>query len=195
LLDHDLASLGNYITQPLIIPQGQNQEQGHHGVDFAYYRRDGVGEHIEGTEIQSVLDGAVAGLGYANVYGNYIIIETPFGRLPAAAITDYELEAGQSLYLLYAHLQESAPFAVGDPVACADPLGLVGDSGDPYFVTDPHLHLETRAGAPGQILGPMNFYSTQASEAEKAEYIRWRSSGEFALLDPLVLLGLDPELK
>jgi len=192
LRDHDLTSLGNYITQPLILPLGENQEQGHHGVDFAYYRRDGVGGHIEGTEIQSVLDGVVAGLGYANVYGNYVIIETPYERLPAAAITDYELDAGQSLYLLYAHMQELAPFAVGDPVTCADELGLVGGSGDAYFVTDPHLHLETRTGAPGQTFGPMDFYSTQATAAENEEYQRWRSGGDFALLDPLILLGVTP---
>ncbi len=38
----------------------------------------------------------------------------------------------------------------------------------------------------------MNFYTTQASEAENAEYKRWRSSGDFALLDPLILLELQP---
>lgn len=192
LQDHDLVELSQYITQPLILPLGENQEQGHHGVDFAYYRRDGVGGHIEGTIIQSVMDGVVAGLGYATVYGNYIIIETPYARLPQAAIADYELQAGQSLYLLYAHMQGGAPFTVGDAVPCGGVLGLVGGSGDAYFVTDPHLHLETRSGAAGQTFGPMNFYTTQATDLEKEEYERWRSSGEFVLLDPLILMGIAP---
>lgn len=192
LLDHELASLGNYLTQPLILPLGENQEKGHHGVDFAYYRRDDVGGHIEGTPIQSVLDGVVAGLGYATVYGHYIIIETPFERLPPPAIVDYELQPGQSLYLLYAHLQDGAPFAVGDAVVCSSVLGLVGASGQEFFVVEPHLHFEVRSGASGQRFGPMNFYTTQATAAENQEYIRWRSSGDFALLDPLVLLGIAP---
>ena len=190
LQDHDLVELSQYITQPLILPLGENKETGHHGVDFAYYRRGGVGGHVEGTPIQSVLDGVVAGRGYATVYGNYIIIETPYARLPLAAIADYQLEAGQSLYLLYAHMQADAPFSIGDPVICGSVLGLVGGSG--VFSTDPHLHLETRSGTPGETFGAMNFYTTQATEAENAEYKRWRSSGDFALLDPLILLGITP---
>ncbi len=118
LQDHNLVELSQYITQRLILPLGENKETGHHGVDFAYYRRGGVGGHVEGTPIQSVLDGVVAGRGYATVYGNYIIIETPYARLPLAAIADYQLQAGQSLYLLYAHMQADAPFSIGDPVLC-----------------------------------------------------------------------------
>lgn len=182
----------DYLSQPLIPPPGANKEMGHHGVDFAYYRRDGVGGHIEGTPIQTVLDGVVAGLGYATVYGNYIIVETRQLNLPAMVIQLYGLDAGQSLYLLYAHMQAPAPFELGDKLACGAVIGNVGDSGDAYFVVEPHLHLETRAGPSDIQFAPMDYYNTQATEEEKAEWEFWRSSQTFTLLDPVLLLEAGP---
>lgn len=190
LFDHDLSQLPDFLTQPFIPPLGANREQGHHGVDFAYYRRDGVGGHINGTPIQSVLDGRVAGLGYNPVYGNYLIVETSGEWLPRDVNSAYSIQSGQSLYLLYAHMQELAPLALGDPLACAQQVGLVGGTGDQYFVSDPHLHFETRVGPAGVIMAPMSYYTTSATEEEKAEYEYWRSSETFILFDPMLLLSL-----
>lgn len=189
LAGHDLDTLSDYITQPMIPPLGANKELGHHGVDFAYYHRDGLGAHIQGTPVQSVLDGVVAGIGYTTVYGNYLIVETRQINLPPAVVQLFSLQAGQSLYLLYAHMQDPHVFALGEELACGAVVGQVGDSGDPFYITDPHLHLETRSGRSGVRFEAMDYYNTQASEPEKAEYEFWRSSDTFSLLDPMLLLG------
>jgi murein DD-endopeptidase MepM/ murein hydrolase activator NlpD len=188
LQDHALTDLPKYLTQPFIAPAGENKELGHHGVDFAYYRRDGVGEHIDGTPIQSVMNGWMAGLGYNPVYGNYLVIETPADWMPAEVAALYGVEPGESLYLLYAHMQDLAPFEIHEPIDCGQVVGLVGDSGDQYFVSDPHLHFETRVGAADYFVEPMSFYDNQATEEEKAEYMKWRTSESFELFDPMPLL-------
>ncbi len=181
--------INKYLTQPFIPPQGSNRETGHHGLDFAYYRGGPTGGHINGTPIQSVLNGNTAGFGYNPVYGNYLIAETPAELLPADLSELYPINAGQSLYLLYAHMQELAPFVIDEPLDCGQVIGLVGGSGDPFFVSDPHLHFETRVGPSDIFIEPMSFYDTQASEAEIEEYKKWRSSGTFQLFDPLILLN------
>lgn len=194
-MDHDLADLPKYITQPFIPPAGSNKEEGHHGVDFGYYHRDEIASNppLEGNPVQSVLDGRVAGIGYAPVYGYYLIVETPGEWLPAAVVEAYAVEPGQSLYLLYAHMQTDAPFVPGDALACGQQVGQVGKSGDPQFIAEAHLHLETRVGPSGVIFDPMSYYTTSATEAEKAEYETWRSSGTFSLYDPMTLLTLGAE--
>lgn len=181
--------LSLYLTQPFIPPAGANEETGHHGLDFAYYSGGPSGGHINGTPVQSVLDAQVAGLGYNGVYGHYLITETRFTHLPAELAAHYQAGEQDSLYVLYAHLQQPAPFELGDALACAQMLGHVGDSGDRFFVSDPHLHLETRVGAAGLRLGPMAYYSTTATEEEKAEYLRWRTGEELHLMDPTFLLN------
>ncbi|MEX1248815.1 MAG: peptidoglycan DD-metalloendopeptidase family protein [Anaerolineales bacterium] len=189
LADHALSDLGRYVSQPFIAPVGSNKETGHHGVDFAYYRRDGVGDPLEGNPIQSALDGTMAGLGYNAVYGNYLIIETPFERLPADLAALYPMQAGESLYLLYAHMQDLAPFEIREPLDCGQQIGQVGESGrQPDLIAEPHLHFETRVGRSGIFIEPMAFYDTRASEAEKEEYTKWRSSGIFKLFDPMMLI-------
>ena len=188
LQDHALTDLPKYISQPFIPPQGANKETGHHGIDFAYYHRDGVGGPLDGNPIQSVLNGYMAGLGYNPVYGNYLIIETPDQWLPADLVGLYSTGSGESLYLLYAHMQDLAPFEIHEPLDCGQVIGYVGDSGSEFFVSDPHLHFETRIGPSGIFIEPMSYYDTQASEAEKAEYLYWRSSATFTLFDPMRLL-------
>jgi murein DD-endopeptidase MepM/ murein hydrolase activator NlpD len=188
LQDHALTDLRRYMTQPFIPPAGENKETGHHGVDFAYYRRDGVGGHIDGTPIQSVMNGWMAGLGENPVYGNYLVIETPAAWMPAEVAALYGVNVDESLYLLYAHLQEPAAFEIHEPIDCGQVVGLVGDSGDPYFVSDPHLHIETRVGPADYFVEPMSYYDPQASEEAKAEYEKWRTSDMFELMDPMLLL-------
>jgi hypothetical protein len=55
-------------------------------------------------------------------------------------------------------------------------------------VSDPHLHIETRVGPASYFVEPMSFYDTQASEEEKDEYMKWRTSDFFELMDPMLLL-------
>jgi len=189
LTDHALTDLYKYVTQPFIPPLGENKEMGHHGVDLGYYHRDDVGGPLEGNPIQSVLDGFMAGLGYNPTYGNYLIIETPFERMPTDLAALYPIQPGESLYMLYAHMQEPAPFEIHEPLDCGQQIGRVGKTGDPYFVTEAHLHFETRVGPSDVFIEPMSFYDTQASEAEKQEYIKWRSSGAFKLFDPMIIIN------
>lgn len=189
LAEHAISTLLDlYLTQPFIPPLGANKETGHHGLDFAYYHGGPSGGHINGTPIQSVLDAVVVGMGYNAVYGYYVITETPLAQLPAELAELYEADADQSLYLLYAHMQSPAPYSLEEQVPCAAVLGQVGDSGSRQFLTDPHLHLETRLGAPGQRLAPMAFYMADVTEAQREEYMRWRTSDDFRLVDPTILL-------
>lgn len=193
LADHRIADLLLlYLTQPFIPPQGANRETGHHGLDFAYYHGGPTGGHIDGTVIESVLDAQVAGLGFNAVYGYYLVTETPAQQLPAQLIELYEMQPDQSLYVLYGHMQADAPFALGQPVGCGEFVGRVGDSGSRLFLTDPHLHIETRVGLSGQQLSEMDYYVAEASEAQQAEYIRWRTSDDFRLADPTYLLEYQP---
>lgn len=193
LAEHPISTLLSlYLTQPFIPPQGANKETGHHGLDFAYYHGGPTGGHIEGTPIQSVLDAVVVGSGYNAVYGYYVITETPFASLPAALAEHYEAAEGESLYLLYGHMQQAAPFALGDAVQCAGALGHVGNSGSQQFSSDPHLHLETRVGLAGQQLAEMAFYTSDVTDAQREEYVRWRTSDDFRLVDPRILLEFQP---
>jgi murein DD-endopeptidase MepM/ murein hydrolase activator NlpD len=195
LKDHAFVDLHKYVTQPFIPPKGENKETGHHGVDFGYYHRDGVGGPLEGNPIQSVLDGNMAGLGYNTVYGNYLIIETPYEHIPAELAALYPIEAGESLYVLYAHMQGLAPFEIHEPLDCGQEIGRVGNSGSPEFVVEPHLHFETRVGPSGDFIEPMAYYDTQATEAEKKEYERWRSSGIFKLFDPMIFINFGASIE
>jgi murein DD-endopeptidase MepM/ murein hydrolase activator NlpD len=196
LTDHALIDLHKYVTQPFIPPQGENKETGHHGVDFGYYHRDSVGGPLEGNPIQSVLDGYMAGLGYNPVYGNYLIVETPFEKLPAELASLYPIQPGESLYVLYAHMQDLAPFEIHEPLDCGQQIGRVGKSGRyPDLIAEPHLHIETRVGAADIFIEPMSFYDTRASQAEKDEYLKWRTSDTFKLFDPMILLDFGASLE
>lgn len=189
LAEHVISTLLDlYLTQPFILPLGANKETGHHGLDFAYYHGGPSGGHINGTPIQSVLDAVVVGMGYNAVYGYYVITETPFAYLPAELADLYEANTNESLYLLYAHMQSPALQGLEEQVQCAAVLGQVGDSGSRQFLTDPHLHLETRVGAAGQRLTPMAFYVADATEMQREEYMRWRTGDDFRLVDPTILL-------
>ncbi len=195
LAGHSFRALKGYISQGFTAPQGTTDwDGGHHGLDIAYYQRNdegGVGGHINGTPIQSVFDGYVAGFGFASTYGNYLVIETPSMQLPPDLAALFEVENGESLYLLYAHMQQLAPFVLSEPIDCGQQVGNVGNTGDEFFVAEPHLHFETRVGLSDIRLDPMNYYDTHATEKEKTEYRRWRNSEEFRLYNPMLLLDYE----
>lgn len=188
LLDHELAQIESYVSTPFADAIGSNLETGHHGLDFSYFSKDGVGPPIDGNPVQSVLNGRVAGLGFDRLpYGNMIVIETAFEILPAEITAIYDMQAGSSLYLLYAHMLEAPVLQMGDQVDCAQMIGKVGGSG---FSGNPHLHLETRVGPSNLILPTMIFYDTTATLKEQEAYQDWRFAGPFELFDPLGLLTI-----
>lgn len=188
LQDHELARISEYISHPFADPIGSNLETGHHGVDFSYYSKDGSGPPIDGNPVQSMLTGKIVGIGINRLpYGNMLVIETPFENLPETVIELFDIQAGRSLYLLYAHMLASPSHTLGQPINCGALLGHVGNSG---FSGNPHLHLETRVGSSGLDLPTMIFYDTTATLEEQAAYKEWRSSDTFKLFDPTNFLNL-----
>ncbi len=174
---------------PRVMEDGSYKDDGHHGLDLGYYTREGL--PFTGTPVLAALDGAIAAIvNDMPPYGNMIIIETPFERLPPALVASLGLPPGNSLYTLYAHLQNLQPLALGDPLTCGQPLAETGLTG---FTGGPHLHFETRWGPAGTVFeGGIAYYRADTTEAERANYQLWRMSGTFHLLDPLTLLTFHP---
>jgi murein DD-endopeptidase MepM/ murein hydrolase activator NlpD len=210
LRDVPLGDLTQILQEPMQTPH-PGQDDGHHGVDFAFYRFGSV-VGMEERPIQSVLNGIVA----ANVkdrqpYGNMVIIETPLEQVPGQWIDALHLPtpapamqpdsrmlncplqpvlkaglgSGRSLYLLYAHMHEPSPLKPGDAVKGGDVIGKAGTTGKSV---NTHLHLEVRVGPSGARFSSMAYYVADASAEEFANYCTWRISQIFQLLDPLKLL-------
>ena len=209
-----VTNANNIITQPFKQPR-PGIDDGHTGVDFAYYRKgDRVG--IEGLNVLSVLDGKVSSIiNDSWPYGHLVIIETPLDELssemvskinfpelqptvvphPAMAMCptiEVPLEVNfesRSLYVLYAHLQHPSNLLVGEAVSCGQVLGQVGNTGKS---SNPHLHFETRIGPSGANFESMAYYTTQATEMQRYNYCVWRVSNLFQVFDPMVLLNYQP---
>jgi murein DD-endopeptidase MepM/ murein hydrolase activator NlpD len=205
-----LNSITEIITQPFKMPRPGNDD-GHQGIDFSFYRRnDRVG--MEGLKVIAALDGKVVTIiGDRGPYGNAVIIETPLNSInsdliakiqlpgiqptvipdprvncPSGEMTfslDYE---HQSLYILYAHLQNAVDFSIGDEVKCGQPIGLVGNTGKS---SNPHLHFETRLGPSGARFESMAYYIADSTTAERYNYCVWRVSNLFQVFDPIKLLS------
>ncbi|NUM44648.1 MAG: peptidoglycan DD-metalloendopeptidase family protein [Anaerolineales bacterium] len=186
---YTFAELPDIESQPFIAPR-PGKDDGHHGVDFAHWQyKDRM--TLEGVGVQSVLSGVVA----ASVpekypYGNMIIVETPVEFLSPEALAAFQIQPGQSLYLLYAHLKTPSPYQLGDPVTCGDLLGNVGNTG---ASGNPHLHLETRVGPAGATFASMEYYKTTSTDEERANYESWRFLGDFILFNPWTLLNLSSD--
>jgi murein DD-endopeptidase MepM/ murein hydrolase activator NlpD len=186
LAAHVLHELPEIVSDPFN-PPAPGKEERHHGVDFSYYRR-GERMSIQGEEIQTVLAGRVAAaLVDKFPYGNALIVETPASGLPQAMRASLGIEVQESLYILFAHMQPAESFELGQRVQACQYVGQVGKSGNAGV---PHLHMETRIGPSGQTFASMLFYSTSATDEERENYLRWRTSGNFRAFDPLRLLGL-----
>ena len=194
LAGETISSLFEIITNPFGNPP-IGREDLHHGVDFAYYRR-GERLSIEGESIQSILPGIVSASIIDRLpYGNVVIVETPNIMISKYIINKFGMMEGESLYSLYAHMGQPPQVELGEFVTCGQELGTVGKSG--YDIVNPHLHLETRIGPSDESFTGLAFYDTSAVKEEMENYKRWRTSGDFRNIDPMVvfqevLLNIDP---
>jgi murein DD-endopeptidase MepM/ murein hydrolase activator NlpD len=169
---------------PRVMPDGGYKDDGHHGVDLGYYTRDG--KLFTGSPVLAVLDGKIAAvIRNRPPYGNMLILETPFAGIPAWVINSQKIPNGDSLYTLYAHLQNLQALDLGQSVRCGQQLAQTGLTG---FTGGPHLHFETRWGAPNTVFTMMAYYRADAKQEELANYEKWRMSGDFHMFDPLQLL-------
>jgi murein DD-endopeptidase MepM/ murein hydrolase activator NlpD len=181
---HTFDQLNEIVSAPYDPPREGSDER-HQGVDFAYYNHNGR-ESILGESISAVMDGKVVGLSEGKPpYGNMVLIETVIKFMPIPLVKELDLSANQSIYHLYAHMIGSPNHKIGDIVECGQMIGSVGNSGVP--TANPHLHLETRIGKSGTILGYMAFYTTSSTAGERASYQLWRMSEDFKHFDSMRL--------
>ncbi|MGW8249652.1 MAG: peptidoglycan DD-metalloendopeptidase family protein, partial [Anaerolineales bacterium] len=182
---HPLEELQEIISDPYR-PPPPGKEQRHHGVDFSYYRH-GDRLTIQGVGVQTVLPGQVsAALTDTFPYGNLVIIETSYVDLPREWAEALQIQPGDSIYTLYAHMEQAPQVIQGEKVGACSLLGEVGVSGN---AVEPHLHLEMRLGAPGASFNSMGFYKADDTDEERSNYLRWRTSGEFQHFDPMLVLS------
>lgn len=208
LEDETFDSLPLILANPLNIPPHFGQDTGHHGVDFAYYRR-GDRESIEGIEIYAIMAGMTVFSFPADdlPYGYGVMIETPLadlpeplqkqllgGYLPVPEDPHYRLYCPPvdpptitgdfSVYHLYAHMENPSTLEFGDPIRCGQVLGTVGNTG---YSSSPHLHLETCLGPSGADFESMAHYDIYTPQ-QMGNYCLWRMSGYYQLFDPFILL-------
>jgi len=206
LEEETLDSLRLILINPLKIPP-IGHDDGHHGVDFAYFQR-GERESIQGIEVYAILSGKVVLTLEDDIpYGYTVMIETSLSELsenlqqtllagyievPDEVVTQGQcppmntpiLTGEMSVYHLYAHLETRPSIKPGDSVQCGELLGTVGNSG---LSSNPHLHLETRLGPSGADLSTMAFYNPTYSEKQRSTYCLWRMSGYYQLFDPFII--------
>lgn len=189
-------------------PPPPGSDDPHQGVDLAVQQN---GMALAGGPVQAVLGGRVVmATNDRFPYGFALLVETPLEDLPPAwlanqpsltpaptlgahpsltcpAITPHPPweEAGRSLYLLYAHLQEMPALQPGQIVQCGEQVGQIGQSGN---ALNPHLHLEARLGPAGARFESMAHYDNTATPEEMGNYCIWRVSNVFQLVDPMSLL-------
>lgn len=181
---HPLSELRE-ITSDAYRPPPPGKEERHHGIDFSYYRH-GDRLTIQGVGVQSVLPGKVAAsLVESYPYGNMVIVETPYSALPDEITDLLSISAGQSIYTLYAHLDQPPLVSLGESVASCQALGQVGKSGN---AVEPHLHLEMRIGPAAVVFPHMGYYKATNTDEERSQYVRWRTGGEFNHFDPMLVL-------
>jgi len=182
---HPLDELPAIISDPYN-PPPPGREERHHGVDFGYYHYQ-ERDSMLGEPVQAVLPGnAAAVIDDLYPYGNMVIIETAYARIPVTAREVIHINENESLYILYAHLDQAPLVGLRDQVNACQLLGEVGKSGNADI---PHLHLETRLGPPGTVFVSMRFYDTRASVEEMENYKLWRTSGVYRHFDPMKILS------
>lgn len=184
-----LEELPKIVSSPYKPPKERSDER-HHGVDFSYHRWKNRGS-ILGVGVRAALAGRVAAaLEETYPFGNLVMVETGAEALPPGLIEVLEIPPGESLYLLYAHLDQPPLVALGDEVPACQLLGAVGRSGNTQVA---HLHFETRIGPPGATFLGMSRFVEGVTPMEVANYNLWRVSGTFEHFDPMLLLSYDGE--
>lgn len=179
----ELFDLPFILSQPYNVPNPY-KDMGHHGVDFGSYNFRG--QNLFGWQLDAVFSGRVACVvGDRPPIGHSVILETPYEDLPGFIKELLDIQPGQSLYHLYAHLLDKPEWNIGDRFFIGQRLGSLGDS----QTVEAHLHFETRIGPSNVTLPGMAFYDTGANEEEMATYLRWRTSGEFMPFDPMIMLS------
>ena len=209
LTNYSLEQIPSLVANPYH-PPPPGSDQPHEGVDLAVLQPE-TRIALQGAPIQAALAGTVAAaISDRFPYGNALIIETPLDGLPndwldsiafptpaptlpfngPLTCPDVNLHLAlaaqrRSVYLVYAHMQAAPSLQAGNTVACAQPLGKIGASGN---ALNPHLHLEARVGPSGARFASMAHYDASATPAEMAAYCTWRVSNSFQLLDPLKIV-------
>jgi murein DD-endopeptidase MepM/ murein hydrolase activator NlpD len=183
-----LDKLSKIITQPFIMPRvmddGAYADDGHQGLDLGFMNRGK--QKFTGTPVLAATEGKIAAIIYNRPpYGNMIMIETPFDQIPEKIIANHSIQDGDSLYSMYAHLQNLQPLKIGQLVKCGQWLAEAGLTG---WTSGPHLHFETRWGPAHAIFPVMSYYLADTTPDEMKNYTLWRMSGTFQLFNPLELL-------
>ena len=120
----------------------------------------------------------------APVQINHPVLTCPKIELDILADLQDNPENPRSLYILYAHLEQSPSFQQGAIISQGQVLGRIGSSGN---ALNPHLHLEIREGQSGFHIPSMAHYHPNASTEEMTFYCIWRISNAFQLIDPMTL--------
>jgi murein DD-endopeptidase MepM/ murein hydrolase activator NlpD len=172
------------VVSGIYAPPPPGKDDRHQGVDLSYWRR-GERTSILGDGVQAVFAGYVAGIVVDRYpYGNMIMVESRPGQLPEGLGEAIGIQAGESLYVLYAHMQTPPNLQLGEEVSSCQLLDTVGKSGNAGVA---HLHLEARLGPVDSRFGSMAYYIESASLEERQTYVLWRTSGVYRHLDPMIL--------
>ena len=192
-VDYPIDNLVDPMSNPYN-PPIPGSDDPHLGVDFSVFDPD-LRMALKGSPVQSILAGEVVMLMNDRFpYGNAILVETPFHKLPVGwkeklenqikpklfgtnpsltCPTGWDLPDQEitdlSLYILYTHLDMLETYALGDEVDCGNAIGSIGDSGNALAT---HLHVEMRYGYSSGIEGSMAHYPVSADEQEMRNYYR-----------------------
>jgi len=209
LTNYSMDELVKMVSNPYN-PPASGSDDPHQGVDFSVIDQS-LQIALKGEDIQAVIGGSVVmSMKDRFPYGNAVLIETSYEKLPAEWIQyleknptptafgnitplscpsgwDEPVETSKnlSLFVLYAHMDNEPEFEEGDIVESGDGIGKMGESGNTLA---PHLHLEMRYGFSESLQGSMGHYNVNSSEDEMKNYCRWRVSGWFRTINPINLL-------
>lgn len=184
-----LDKLNLIITQPFIMPRvmddGTYKDSGHHGLDIGFITRGK--QKFTGTPVLAVVDGTISTIIHNRPpYGDMVMLETPYEHIPTKIIANHKIPVGDSLYTVYAHLQNIQQLIIGQEVNCGHQIAETGLTG----MTDgPHLHFETRWGPARASFPVMAYYLSNVTADEVKNYTIWRMSGKYQLFDPFELLN------